>query len=226
MYLVIFDCDGTLADSQNSILHGLSVGYEAVGLPMPDRRTALSIVGLSLERAFLTLVGDENAHLVPQMSAAYRQSKVARRQSGEDFDPLYPGTREALDRLSSKDDVLLGIATGKARRGVDHLLKVHDLEGRFVTIQTADTSPSKPHPDMILQAMAETGAEPARTVMVGDTSFDMEMACSAGTHALGVSWGYHDHDRLLGGGAHTVINHFNELHGALDALLAFDGELI
>ncbi|WP_417688798.1 HAD-IA family hydrolase [Roseibium sp.] len=226
MYLVIFDCDGTLADSQNSILHGLQEGYAAVGLPMPDRRTALSIVGLSLDRAFLTLVGEANAHLVPQMEAAYRKSKIARRQSGEDFDPLYPGTREALDRLRRHDEVLLGIATGKARRGVDHLLAVHDLEGRFVTIQTADTSPSKPHPDMILRAMDETGVEPEKTVMIGDTSFDMEMARSAGAFALGVSWGYHDRERLQSGGAHAVIDHFNDLDGALEALLAFDRELI
>ncbi len=224
MYLVIFDCDGTLVDSQDTILHGLSVGYEAVGLPMPDRRTALSIVGLSLERAFLTLVGDENAHHVAAMSEAYRASKYARRAEGLDLDPLYPGTRDILDRLARRNDVLLGVATGKARRGVDHMVEVHGLHGRFATIQTADTSPSKPHPDMVLRAMAETGAEDHRTVMIGDTSFDMEMARSAGAHAVGVTWGYHDRERLLGAGAHVVIDHFDELYGALDKLLAFDGE--
>ncbi|MBS8259994.1 HAD family hydrolase [Roseibium polysiphoniae] len=224
MYLVIFDCDGTLIDSQDTILHGLSVGYEAVGLPMPDRRTALSIVGLSLETAFLQLVGAENAHLVPEMAQAYRTSKISRRKSGLDLDPLYPGTREVLDRLGARDDVLLGVATGKARRGVDHMVDVHGLDGRFVTVQTADTSPSKPHPDMVLRAMSETGAEPLRTAMIGDTSFDMEMARAAGAHAVGVTWGYHDRDRLAAGGAHVVIDHFDELYDALDARLAFDRE--
>jgi phosphoglycolate phosphatase len=224
MYLVIFDCDGTLVDSQETILHGLEVGFDAVGLPMPDRRTALSIVGLSLERAFLTLVGGDNQHHVSKMADAYRTAKVTRREEGLDFDPLYPGAMDALDRLSARDDVLLGVATGKARRGVDHLCSIHGLEGRFVTIQTADTSPSKPHPDMILQAMGETGAEAGRTVMIGDTSFDMEMAVAAGTRGIGVTWGYHDRGRLESGGAASVIDHFDQLDAALAALLEFDGE--
>ena len=225
MKLVIFDCDGTLVDSQETILQGLEVGYQTVGLSMPDRQTALSIVGLSLERAFLTLVGEENAHLVPQMAEAYRKSKVSRREQGMDIDPLYTGTREALDRLAKRDDVLLGIATGKARRGVDHMVDVHDLHGRFVTIQTADTSPSKPHPDMVLRAMDETGARPERTAMIGDTSFDMEMARAAGAHAVGVTWGYHDRAWLERAGAHAVIDHFNDLYQVLETLLDFDEEI-
>jgi len=224
MYLVIFDCDGTLVDSQNTILHGLEVGFDAVGLPMPEQQVALSIVGLSLERAFAELVGPDKAHLASDMAEAYRASKISRRKTGEDLDPLYPGTREALNRLALRDDVLLGIATGKARRGVDHMVEVHDLHTRFVTIQTADTSPSKPHPDMIHRALAETGADPARTVMVGDTSFDMEMARAAKVHALGVSWGYHDPEALKRAGAHGVIDHFDDLDRALGGLLNFNEE--
>ncbi|WP_346895116.1 HAD-IA family hydrolase [uncultured Roseibium sp.] len=224
MYLVIFDCDGTLVDSQETILHGLEVGFAAAGLPMPDRRTALSIVGLSLERAFLTLVGAENSHHVATMADAYRNSKVERRGQGLDLDPLYPGTMGVLDRLSAREDVLLGIATGKARRGVDHMVEVHGLHGRFVTVQTADTSPSKPHPDMILQALGETGAEAANTVMIGDTSFDMEMAVAANVRGIGVTWGYHDRSRLEGAGAARVIDHFDELDGVLEQLFGFDRE--
>lgn len=224
MYLVIFDCDGTLVDSQHTIMHGLEIGFEAVGLAMPDRKTALSIVGLSLERAFEELVGPDRAHLAREMAKAYRAAKVARRKTGEDLDPLYPGTRDALNRLALRDDILLGIATGKARRGVDHMVEVHNLHNRFVTIQTADTSPSKPHPDMILQALGETGVDATRTVMVGDTSFDMEMARSAGVHGLGVSWGYHEGPALTRAGARTVIDHFDELDAALATLLNFDQE--
>jgi len=163
MYLILFDVDGTLVDSQKTILHGLEVGFGAAGLEMPDRETALSIVGRSLEEAFLDLVGPDHADKVPLMAGAYREAKVLRRSQGLDLDPLYPGAREAVDRLHARDDILLGIATGKAMRGVRHMFDKHDLHGRFVTIQTADTSPSKPHPDMIEQAMVETGAEPART---------------------------------------------------------------
>ncbi|WP_269581608.1 HAD-IA family hydrolase [Roseibium sp. Sym1] len=226
MYLILFDVDGTLVDSQNTILHGLQVGFDAVGLAMPDRETALSIVGRSLEEAFFDLVGPSHLDKVPAMAAAYRQSKIARREQGLDLDPLYPGARETIERLHQRDDLLLGIATGKAMRGVRHMLDKHDLHGRFITIQTADTSPSKPHPDMVLKAMAETGADPDRTLMVGDTGFDMAMAKAAGAHALGVTWGYHDQSRLVEGGADRIIDEFDRLDHALSEILKFDKETI
>ena len=224
MYLIIFDVDGTLVDSQKTILQGLQVGFEAAGLPMPDRETALSIVGRSLDEAFLDLVGPEHQDKIPVMSNAYKQAKWSRRSEGLDLDPLYPGAREAIMRLNARDDVLLGIATGKAMRGVKHMLDTHDLHGRFVTVQTADTSPSKPHPDMVLRAMAETRADRTRTIMIGDTGFDMAMAKAAGTHALGVAWGYHDHDRLSADGADKIIQTYAELDLALGELLDFDKE--
>ncbi len=218
---MIFDCDGTLVDSQETILHGLAVGFEAVGLSPPSREAGLSIVGLSLEVAFARLAAPEHHHLVPAMAEAYRQSKVSRRLAGLDHDPLYPGARETLDALSARDDVLLGIATGKAMRGVRHMQESHGLEGRFVTIQTADKAPSKPHPGMILQAMTETGAEPSRTVMIGDTDFDMEMARAAGVAGLGVSWGYHPRARLKAAGAIRILDRFEELVPALGVLLGW-----
>ncbi len=218
---MIFDCDGTLVDSQETILHGLAVGFETVGLAPPSREAGLSIVGLSLEVAFARLAAPEHHHLVPAMAEAYRQSKVSRRLAGLDHDPLYPGARETLDVLSARDDVLLGIATGKAMRGVRHMQESHGLDGRFVTIQTADKAPSKPHPGMILQAMAETGAEPSRTVMIGDTDFDMEMARAAGVAGLGVSWGYHPRTRLEAAGAVRILDRFDELVPALGVLLGW-----
>lgn len=221
MYLIIFDVDGTLVDSQNTILHGLQVGFEAVGLPMPDRKTALSIVGRSLEEAFADLVGEAHADKVPAMADAYRTSKISRRGLGLDIDPLYPGAREAVERLHGQDDILLGIATGKAMRGVRHMQDTHGMHDRFVTIQTADTSPSKPHPDMIFRAMAETGVEPHRTLMIGDTGFDMAMARAAGAHAVGVNWGYHDHAQLTEGGANRIIQGFEDLDLALSEILQF-----
>lgn len=226
MFLILFDVDGTLVDSQDTILQGLQVGFETAGLVMPDRQTALSIVGRSLEEAFLDLVGPSHQDKVPAMAAAYRQAKVTRRRQGLDLDPLYPGARETLDRLHRQDDLILGIATGKAMRGVRHLLDKHALHGRFATIQTADTSPSKPHPDMVLQAMAETGVDADRTLMIGDTGFDMAMARAAGAHALGVTWGYHDRSRLIQGGAEQIVDGFAELETALSEILKFDRETI
>lgn len=219
MYLIIFDADGTLVDSQNTIVHGFEVGFEAAGLPLPDRKTVLSIVGRSLEEAVTDLVGPDHLDKVPVIAGAYRTVKVSRRDEGLDHDPLYPGAREAIERLHQRDDVLLGIATGKARRGVEYMLETHDLHGRFVTIQTADTSPSKPHPDMIERAMKETGADADRTVMIGDTGFDMAMAKSAGVHAIGVTWGYHERARLLQDGADRILSGFGDLDRAINDLL-------
>lgn len=224
MYLVIFDCDGTLIDSQAAILHGLEAAFRSAELTMPDRRTALSIVGLSLEVALLRLAGEENRRHIQSMADAYRTSQIALRETGAS-DPLYPGTMAALDSLSARDDVLLGVATGKALRGVVHMEESHGLTGRFVTRQTADRAPSKPHPAMIHQAMEETGVEPHRTVMIGDTSFDMEMARNAGVAALGVSWGYHDASLLKNAGARGVIDHFDQLDAALSDIFDWKKEV-
>lgn len=226
MYLIIFDVDGTLVDSQNTIFHGLQVGFEAVGLPMPDRKTALSIVGRSLEEAFSDLVGEAHREKVPAMAEAYRQAKWARRAEGLEIDPLYPGAREAVERLHARDAFLLGIATGKALRGVKHMQDTHGLNGKFATIQTADTSPSKPHPDMIERALSETGVLPERSVMIGDTAFDMAMAKSAGIGTIGVTWGYHDHSRLAAEGADRIIHGFDDLDDALAEVLNFDKETV
>ncbi|WP_068082381.1 HAD-IA family hydrolase [Polycladidibacter stylochi] len=221
MYLVIFDCDGTLIDSQDAIMQGLYAAYEAVELPRPTRAEGLSIVGLSLEEAFLQLVGDARADLVPVMKAAYRKRAIERRESGEDRSPLYPGTRQVLDALAQRDDVLLGVATGKHSRGVAYMVEEHGLQNKFVTIQTSDRAPSKPNPAMIMQAMAETGVDAARTVMIGDTSYDMLMARNAGVHGLGVSWGYHQPAQLMEAGAFQVIDKFEQLIPAISKQLSW-----
>src|SRR5690606_8933044 len=130
---------------------------------------------------------------------------------------MFPGALDALDRLAARDDVVLGIATGKSRRGVQAIMDLHDLHGRFVTVQTADDHPSKPHPSMVLQAIADTGVVSGKAVVIGDTTYDMEMARGAGAHAIGVSWGYHASDALTASGAATVLASFVDLDRALEA---------
>lgn len=219
MKLIIFDCDGTLIDSQGSIVGAMDETFNAQGLVPPSREAVLSIVGLSLEEAMQVLHPDGGAEGASELANAYRHHFIMRRARGEgERDPLYPGTKEMLAALNAREDVLMGVATGKARRGVDHMVAVHALHDLFVTIQTADVAPSKPHPGMILQALAETGAEPANTVMIGDTSYDMDMARAAGVAALGVSWGYHDQATLLQCGARRVMHGFDELLPALGEL--------
>ena len=214
--LVIFDVDGTLVDSQADIVTSMTAAFDYVGLAPPERETILSIVGLSLPHAMAALAPERDARTHNDMVAAYKERYMALRaaQGSEQSSPLYPGVRAVLDQLNAVPEILLGVATGKSQRGLDALISGHGLHGMFVTLQCADHHPSKPHPSMILQAMADTGVAPSSTIMIGDTSFDMDMARSAGVTALGVSWGYHDHGRL--GGAHNILDTIESLPAALD----------
>src|ERR1700674_2858154 len=216
--LVIFDCDGTLVDSQDMIVAAMHHTYRAHGLPMPSRESLLGIVGLSLPDAFAVLGDGRAGFPVAALVARYRTEFHALREGGKYLEPLYPGARDCLDALSARPDVLLSVATGKSRRGVAEVLGRHDLLDRFHTIQTADDAPSKPHPGMVIAAMRATAVEAADTVVVGDTAFDIEMARAAGAAAIGVSWGYHRPAALHGAGAHAVIEDFSALLPALERM--------
>jgi phosphoglycolate phosphatase len=214
--LVIFDVDGTLVDSQSDILAAMGAAFAAVDQSLPDRQTVLGVVGLSLDVIFPVLVPDLPASAHQKMAQAYKDAYMdLRAQAGAaQSSPFYPGALEALRTLHDMPDVLLGVATGKSKRGLDKLIEGHGLDGLFVTQQVADFHPSKPHPSMILQAMAETGVTPQDTVMIGDTSFDMEMAAAAGVYGIGVGWGYHSYHRLEK--ARVLIDSYSSLRPALD----------
>ena len=216
--LVMFDMDGTLMDSQDFILMAMRYAFEQAGHPAPSKADVLSIVGLSLDAAVEVLLPDLDASENHRTVELYRRSFIELREKlgGEAKAPLYPGAIEALERLHRVDEILLGVATGKARRGLDHAYHSHDIGRFFVTSQTADNHPSKPHPSMLLQALADTGVEAARAVMVGDTEFDMEMGRAAGFATIGVNWGYHPVRRL--GAADVIIDDFAELDAALNEI--------
>src|SRR5690606_32285589 len=150
------------------------------------------------------------------VSDAYRQAFFELRQDPCHHEPMFPGALETIRELSSRPNVVLGVATGKSRRGVTTLFERFGIGEHFVTIQTADTHPSKPHPSMILQAMAEAGSEVGKTVMIGDTTYDIEMARAAGVGAIGVGWGYHPRVALEAAGAHVIVERCQELVGAID----------
>ena len=205
--LILFDVDGTLIDSQVYILKAMEFAFSAQTLPLPSRDDILSIVGLSLFEAFDQLCPDADEAKRADLVTSYKDSFSALRETTAPS-PLYPGALACLDLLQGVESFVLGIATGKSRRGLNHVLSNPDLVGRFATKQVADNHPSKPHPAMALQAMAEAGA--SRGVMIGDTSFDMKMGRSAGLKTIGVSWGYHS-TSVVGENADRVIDHFDSL---------------
>lgn len=213
--LVIFDVDGTLVDSQGDIVAAMTAAFADVAVLLPHRDTLLSIVGLSLEVAMPVLAPDQPDHVHVRMVQSYKDAYMQlRAEVGiEQSSPLYPGAMDALHALNLMPDMMLGIATGKSRRGLDKLIEGHALDGVFVTQQVADFHPSKPHPSMIFQAMTDAGVTPENTVMIGDTSFDMDMAAAAGVRGVGVNWGYHGAEKL--GNAHVLINGFEDLIPAL-----------
>lgn len=214
--LVIFDVDGTLVDSQADILGAMHLAFAAEGLLTPPRDAVLGVVGLSLAVLMIELAPDADESSRARLVQGYKDAYMTLRaeQGGAVSSPLYDGARAAIEALHAQPDTLLGVATGKSKRGLDKLIEAHGLEGLFVTKQVADFHPSKPHPAMLLEALHETGVEACDAVMVGDTSFDMDMAQAAGITGIGVSWGYHPMARL--GAAQHMLERFDALPALLN----------
>jgi phosphoglycolate phosphatase len=211
--LIVFDVDGTLVDSQHLIVAAQREAFAAHGLTPPSRERSLSVVGLSLPEAFTALVGAHGP--VEGLAAAYKSAFGRLRADPSCREPFFPGAAELVAELAGQENVALGIATGKSRRGVAHLVERHGWGRTFATVQTADDAPSKPDPAMLRQAMAEAGTVPGDTVMIGDTTFDMFMARAAGVTPIGVSWGYHPAAALLETGAETIVHSYTELRALL-----------
>lgn len=201
--LAVFDCDGTLVDGQAAVCDAMDAAFAAHGLPAPDRHLVRRSVGLSLLQAVRALLPDADEALQQGLDHAYRTAFRTAREAGQLVEPLYAGVRELLDALRD-DGWLLGVATGKSDRGLEHCLATHGLSRHFVTLQTADRHPSKPHPAMLDAALFEAGALPEHAVMIGDTAYDMVMAINGGVRALGVDWGYHTPAELTEAGAEAV----------------------
>lgn len=213
--LVVFDVDGTLIDSQRAIVGSMREAYESHGFEPPTREQILSVVGLSVAEAVSELSREAPGHPREAIGQAFKTIFRESLTQGADESALYSGAAEIIDRLSARSDVLLALATGNSRRGVERFLDRFGYHDRFVSTQSADDAPSKPHPAMVLQACVEAGMRPEDAVMVGDTTFDMAMGRSAGARSIGVSWGYHPSERLLAAGAERVLSSFDELEAAL-----------
>ena len=208
--LVVFDCDGTLVDGQAAICQTMEAAFASTGLVAPERNMVRRMVGLSLPYALRELApdaSDEQRHAVVE---AYRTGFRDLRLSGALREPLYDGIAGLIDELSG-EGWQLAVATGKSDRGLHACLDTHGIRHRFVSLQTADRHPSKPHPAMLEAALFEAAVQPGDAVMIGDTSFDMEMAVAAGVRAIGVAWGYHEAHELREAGAVAVAETAEEL---------------
>ncbi|KAA5804481.1 HAD-IA family hydrolase [Alkalicaulis satelles] len=214
--LAVFDVDGTLVDSRQVIHAAMTRAFERAGLGPIAYDRVRTIVGLELSEAVARLAPpDFGEARVIALTGFYKEAFVEQRAERGFSEPLYEGARETVERLCD-EGWLLGVATGKARRGLDIVFSHHDLHRHFQTLQTADGGPGKPHPRMVLDAMAETGVRPEDTVVIGDTGWDMTMARNAEVHALGVSWGFHTPDEIMDAGAHAIHHDFAALNAALD----------
>ncbi|MBA4047912.1 MAG: haloacid dehalogenase [Sphingomonas sp.] len=216
--LAIFDCDGTLVDSQHNICAAVEEAFAANALIAPPRSMIRRIVGLSLVEAMRMLLPGSDDALHERIAKDYKDAFFRLRSTGAMAEePLYDGIADLLARLSA-EGWKLGVATGKSDRGLAHILSHHAIAGHFITLQTADRHPSKPHPAMIEAAMRDAGATPGATAMIGDTSFDMEMARAGGVRAIGVSWGYHAAAELSDAGAHHIVDDASALGAVLEQL--------
>jgi phosphoglycolate phosphatase len=212
--LAIFDCDGTLVDGQANICLAMEHAFAEAGLNAPTRHATRRIVGLSLVEAMRQLLPNEDDGMHRDMAERYKAAFFTLRGNGLIDEPLYDGIAALLSELD-ESGWLLGVATGKSDRGLERCLNHHGIKGLFVTLQTADHHPSKPHPSMIYQALVDGGVEPQQAVMIGDTVYDIHMGIAAGCRTIGVSWGYHPLNELAEAGADYVVESMDQLKAAL-----------
>ena len=187
--LIVFDWDGTLFDSTALIAHSIQAACADVGTRIPTDLEARYVIGLGLSDALAHAAPELSPDLYPLLGQRYRFHYVQRQHDITLFD----GTLEMLSLLEQRNH-LLAVATGKSRRGLDEALTTSSLQGVFHATRTADQTASKPHPQMLLELMAELDVPAERTLMIGDTTHDLQLAANAGTARVGVAYGAHHHD--------------------------------
>jgi phosphoglycolate phosphatase len=205
--LIVFDWDGTLFDSTALIVRCIQDGCRDLGVPVPSDTAAAYVIGLGLQDALRHAVPDLPADRYPELGLRYRHHYFARQHELS----MFPGTLEMLQALKARDH-WLAVATGKGRRGLDEALAHAQLKDLFDGTRTADETASKPDPRMLHELMQQFGAEPGRTLMIGDTTHDLQLALNAGTPRVAVSYGAHDHEWFSGFEPLAVAHSTRELH--------------
>jgi len=225
MKLILFDADGTLIDSQAIIHESMRLTFLQFGYEAPPISATRSIIGLTLDLAIATIMNRQIDEEIIAMSEEYKHFYLQLAQLEEMQSKAFDGIPELIQQLAARNDFLLGVVTGKSRRGVQKLIACDHFENKFVTSRCADDCPSKPHPAMVLECCEETGISPLNTLVIGDTGFDMGMAVSAGATAIGVSWGYHPVARIKSGGAHHIADDVGTLEETIMRLTTQDQRL-
>lgn len=185
--LILFDVDGTIFNSKSIILEGFHKAFNALCMSAPSEDAMARTIGLSLLQAIEKMSPELNNQDVLKVKEAYKASFVGMNKVA----PFYPGMRRLIGALAQFPHLTLGAATGKELRGLNPMLERNGMSDWFPIRQTPDNHPSKPHPSMILEAMNANEFDASRVVMIGDTSFDIDMAHAAGVKSIGVKWGYH-----------------------------------
>ena len=215
--LAVFDLDGTLIDSASSIVEGITTCWEACGFPVLDPAQARRVIGLPWEESIRVLLPGSGTQELAQIRAYYDEVAQGRRPPPPRREAAFPGACETLAALADIG-TLLAIVTSRGNHRVHDILASCGMSDHFLTVKTVDHGPGKPNPYLLLQAMAELGARPEQTVMLGDTTYDILMARNAGTAAVGVSWGVHEAHELTTAGAHRVVERFDEIPPIVQAL--------
>ena len=217
--LVVFDVDGTLVDSREVLKAASDAAFQQFGREPPPYDAVRQIVGLSLKEGLARLAPDATLAQIEQLFDIFRDSFGELHRQPGFVEPLYEGASDLLAWLRGAG-WRIAMATGKSRRGVDTIIAMHRWADLFDSTHCADDGPGKPHPAMLIEAMRALDAAPADTVMVGDTSFDMQMARAAGVRSIGVTWGFHTREEIEQGGADCIVDSFEALRAELTRFAA------
>ncbi|MGC6471681.1 MAG: HAD-IA family hydrolase [Parvibaculales bacterium] len=211
MRLILFDCDGTIIDSQQAIITGMTRAMVEVGLEPAADADILKSIGLSLEAAVELYLPDSSEAQRAALIDAYKTIATEIAAQEDRGEAVFPGMAGLLHDLAAEEETLLGMVTMKSRRGVHRVCKTHGFEEVFHVLKSADDGPGKPNPQLILDAMDELGVTADQTMMIGDTVYDMAMAANAGVLPIGVSWGYNPVTDLRKFGAQHIVQSAEDL---------------